>query len=248
MIGRGAEILARERSLTNIPAAPIPDLTWIIDLVYDHPAQAFEVAHAYLAVHFWILNDQVIDGIFDFMATVRCHFGLGASEDSDIVLLRSLSPRNLEYLIAALWRRMGYNTSVTKVTRDGGKDVVALREGPGRSERTLIECRQWDSHIPVSAPREMVGVMADERANMGVIVAPGGFTEGTGSATEYAERIRTVELVDGSQLAGLMTEHYGPRWPVDIDRYIQDGRRIADESELSFPPLLRRSSGEFLAL
>jgi hypothetical protein len=56
------------------PAAPIPDLTWIIDLAFDNPAQAFEVAHGYIAVHFWILPDQVIDGIFDFMATVRCHF------------------------------------------------------------------------------------------------------------------------------------------------------------------------------
>jgi restriction system protein len=123
---------------------------------------------------------------------------------------------------------MGYKTSVTKATRDGGKDVIARREEPGRSETVLIECRQWENHIAVTAPREMIGVMADERANKGVIVAPGGFAEGTGSATEYAARIKTVELIDGPQLAALMTEHYGPRWPVDIDRYIEDGRRIAD--------------------
>ncbi len=70
--------------------------------------------------------------------------------------------------------------------------------------------------------------MSDERANKGVIVAPGGFAEGTGSDTEYAARIKTVELVNGPKLAALMTERCGPRWPVDIDRYIQDGRRIAD--------------------
>jgi restriction system protein len=225
----GREIEGRTgRRRTSYPAAPIPDLTWIIDLVFSHPAQAFEVAHAYLGVHFWILPDQVIDGIFDFMATVRCHFRLDSSDDSDVALLRSLPSRSLEYLVAALWSRIGYETSVTNATRDGGKDVIARREEPGRYETVLIECRQWDSHIPVTAVREMVGVMSDERANKGVVVAPGGFARGTGSATELAARIRTVELVNGPQLAALMTERYGPRWPVDIDRYIEDGRRIAD--------------------
>jgi hypothetical protein len=209
-------------------AAPIPDLTWIIDLVFSHPTQAFEVAHAYLGVHFWILPDQVIDGVFDFMATVRCHFRLDSSEGTDVALLCSLSPRSLEYLTAALWNRMGYKTSVTKAPRDGGKDVIARRGEPGQSETVLIECRQWRKHISVTAPQRMIGVMSDERANKGVIVAPGGFAEGTGSATEYAARIKTVELVNGPKLAALMTKHNGPRWPVDIDCYIQDGRRIAD--------------------
>jgi restriction endonuclease Mrr len=74
----------------------------------------------------------------------------------------------------------------------------------------------------------MIGVMSDERANKGIIVAPGGFSEGPGSAVEYAARIKTVELINGSQLATLMAERYGPEWPVDVDRYIQEGRRIAD--------------------
>jgi len=191
------------RRRTCRPAAPIPDLTWIIDLVYSHPAQAFEVAHAYLDVHFCILPDQVIDGVLDFMATVRCHFKLDSSEDSDVTLLCSLPPRSLEYLVAALWSRMGYKTSVTKATRDGGKDVIARREEPGQSETVLIECRQWDKHIPVTAPRELMGVMSDERANKGIIVAPGGFGKGTGSATEYAVRIKTVELVNGRQVLAM---------------------------------------------
>jgi restriction system protein len=220
VLGQG---LRKER-----PAAPIPDLTWIIDLAFNNPAQAFEVAHAYLAVHFWILPDQVIDGILDFMATVRCHFRLESSDDSGAALLRSLSSRNLEYLVAALWERMGYETTVTKATRDGGKDVIARRKEPGRSEAILIECRQWNKHIPVTTVREMTGVMLDERANKGIIVAPGGFAMGSGSATEYAARVKTVELVNGPQLAALMTEHYGPHWQVDIDRYIERGRRIAD--------------------
>lgn len=215
-------------SRKNSPAAPIPDLTWIIDLAFSNPAQTFEVAHAYLAVHFWILPDQVIDGILDFMATVRSHFRLDSPDDSDAALLRSLSSRSLEYLTAAIWKRMGYQTIVTKATRDGGKDVVARRAEPGRSETVLIECRQWDKNVPVAAVREMVGVMSDERANKGIIVAPSGFARGTGSAAEYAARIKIVELVDGPQLAALMTQYCGPRWPVDIDRYIEDGRRIAE--------------------
>jgi GNAT superfamily N-acetyltransferase len=221
----------RSKTIRNsLLPAPVPDLTWIVDLVFSHPSQAFEVAHAYLEVHGWVLNDQVIDGIFDFMATVRCHFGLDSSADSRLAVLSSIPPRSLEYLVAALWSRMGYQTSVTKKTRDGGKDVIARREEPGRIETTLIECRQWGARIPVGATRELVGVMHVERANKGVIVAPGGFTEGAGSAVEYAASVKTIELVDGPQLETLMTERYGPEWPVTIDRYIQDGRRIADPS------------------
>lgn len=208
-------------------AAPIPDLTWIIDLAFTHPAQAFEVAHAYLGIHFWILPDQVIDGLFDFMATVRCHFGMDASTDTELAILRSVSPRDLEYLVAALWRRMGFETTVTQRTRDGGKDVIARLTETGRSETVLIECRQWRDPVPVTAPREMVGVLFVERANKGLIVAPGGFAEGTGSATAFAEEAKTVELIDGRHLATLMTERYGPDWAQNIDRYIQDGRRIA---------------------
>lgn len=227
MFGRGFNSHTKG-SRTAPPAAPIPDFTWIIDLAFSHPAQAFEVAHSYLGVHFWILPDQVVDGVLDFMATVRCHFKLDSSKDSDVSLLRSLDPRGLEYLTAALWSRMGYKVSVTKATRDGGKDIIAKREEPGQSETVLIECRQWAKRIPVAAPRDMIGVMSYERANKGIIVAPSGFTEGSGSATEYAAGMKTVELINGQKLAMLMTERYGLHWRVDIDRYIQDGRQIAD--------------------
>ena len=219
------------RSPKGRPAAPIPDMTWLIDLAFHHPAQAFEVAHSFLSVHFWVLNDQVIDGIFDFMATVRCHFRLESSDDADALLIRSLSPRDLEYLVAALWGRIGYVTEITKATRDGGKDVIAKRDAPGQQEVVLIECRQWSKKISVKAIREMIGVMQDERANKGVVVAPGGFSQGTGSATEYAARLRTVELVDGARLATIMTERFGPRWPIEIDRHIQAGRRISDSTD-----------------
>jgi restriction system protein len=223
------------RVLHEPSAAPIPDLTWIIDLAFEHPNQAFEVAHAFLGTHFWVLPDQVIDGVFDFMATVRCHFRMSGFQEDEVGLLRSIAPRDLEYLAAALWRRMGYETTVTKRTRDGGKDVVARRSETGRAETVLIECRQWTDHIPVSAPREMVGVLYVERANKGVIVAPGGFAEGAGSASAFADEAKTVELVNGSQLATLMTEHYGPDWPQNLDRYIQNGRTIAGDGPASTP-------------
>jgi restriction system protein len=60
---------------------------------------------------------------------------------------------------------MGYTTSVTQATRDGGKDVIARRQEPGRSETILMECRQWAKPVPAAAVREIVGVMSDQRAN-----------------------------------------------------------------------------------
>ena len=223
-------MLGRKPNSPYFPAAPVPDLTWIVDLAFDHPTQAFDVANAYLDVHFRVLNDQIINGMLDFMATVRCYFMNDASRVADVSLLRSLPPRSLEYLVAALWARLGYDTAVTKVTRDGGKDVIATRQTPGKSETVLIECRQWRERVPVGAPRELYGILGKDRANKGIIVAPGGFTHGSDSAAEFANEVKTVELVDGSQLAALMTESYGPRWPIEIDRYVQAGRRHAENS------------------
>lgn len=220
-------LVAVLRRKSSSSPAPIPDLTWIIDLAFISPARAFEVANAFLTTHFWILNDQVIDGLYDFMETIRCHFGLDGASESHVDSLRSLPPRALEYLVAALWSKLGYETTVTKQSRDGGRDVIARRTTPGQAETVLIECRQWRKRLPVNAPRELHGVMDLERANKGVIVAPGGFARGTGSATEYAVEARTIELIDGPALAQLLTERFGPEWPREMHNYIERQGKIA---------------------
>ena len=40
--------------------------------------------------------------------------------------LRKLKPREFEQLIAELWHGFGYDVDLTKQTRDGGKDIIAI--------------------------------------------------------------------------------------------------------------------------
>ena len=42
--------------------------------------------------------------------------------------LFSLSPRQFEELVAEIWQRFGYLVELTCRTRDGGRDVVAVKQ------------------------------------------------------------------------------------------------------------------------
>jgi HJR/Mrr/RecB family endonuclease len=44
--------------------------------------------------------------------------------------LREIDPLEFERLVMRLWSEMGWNTRVTKASRDGGVDVIAQRDSP----------------------------------------------------------------------------------------------------------------------
>lgn len=198
-------------------ASPVPDLTWLIDLAFMSPARAIEVVNGYLLVHFQVLNDQTIDGLDDFLDTIRAHFHLQTGSVDDVSSLRALDPTSLEMVAAAVWRRLGYDTIVTPRSKDGGKDVVARSLRPGSRGVVYIECKQWAKKVGVVPVRALRGVIAQEQVTSGILVAPGGFTDGTGTATELAAGSAVIELVDGMELSKLLRLTYGPKWVHDLD-------------------------------
>jgi restriction endonuclease Mrr len=81
-----------------------------------------------------------------------------------------LTPRQFEEFVAEPWQRFGYDVELTKRTRDGGHDVVAV----GRlvaSTRFLIECKRFDpsNKVGVSIVRQLHGVKTHERATKGIL-------------------------------------------------------------------------------
>src|SRR5258708_40197380 len=56
--------------------------------------------------------------------------------------LISLTPRQFEELIAEIWSRFGYEVELTARTRDGGRDIIAIRRSVEASYRHLIECKR----------------------------------------------------------------------------------------------------------
>jgi hypothetical protein len=80
------------------------------------------------------------------------------------IQLHDLPPRKFEEFVASVFENHGYHVELTKATRDGGYDIIAIRENPIDQElRMLIECKRYAPNKPVgiSVIRELWGVILD---------------------------------------------------------------------------------------
>lgn len=86
--------------------------------------------------------------------------------------------RAFERLVAELFDGFGYDVELTKRTRDGGKDIIAVKKREV-DVRLLIECRRPDAgkHVPVHFVRELLGVKVHERATKGILATTSYFTK-----------------------------------------------------------------------
>ena len=103
--------------------------------------------------------------------------------------------RKFEELVAEIWFGFGYEVELTKQTRDGGKDIIAVG-GRETSNRYLIECKRPDppTKIDVRPVRELLGVKQDDPATKAILVTTSWFTE---DARQIEERNRwSLELRD----------------------------------------------------
>lgn len=84
--------------------------------------------------------------------------------------LRYIDRRKFEELVAELFAGFGYEVELTQKTRDGGKDIVALK----RREvdvKFIIECKRPNPGKPVgvSAVRELHSVKVTEGATKAIL-------------------------------------------------------------------------------
>ena len=93
--------------------------------------------------------------------------------------------RIFEELVAEIFREFGYSIELTKRTRDGGKDIIALKKRDGLvEEKILIECKHWEDKIDVNPIRNLIGVaISQEELPTGIILAT------TSHFTKDAEKI-----------------------------------------------------------
>jgi len=92
--------------------------------------------------------------------------------------LRTIDRRKFEELVAELFVGFGYQVELTKRTRDGGKDIIAIRRQEVNT-RFLIECKRPDPGTPVrvSAVRDLYGVKVDDGASKAILATTSYFTE-----------------------------------------------------------------------
>jgi hypothetical protein len=98
--------------------------------------------------------------------------------------LFDLAPRQFEELVAELWAKFGWDVELTVPSRDGGRDVIAVKYSPAKA-RYLLECKRWNRKVGVQVVRSFHGVVEDEQATKGLLVTTARFT---GPAQEYLDR------------------------------------------------------------
>ena len=127
---------------------------------------------------------------------VALNFGriISDAKDSPGELLR-LSARQFEELVAEVWKRFGYTVELTSQTRDGGRDIIAIKQTEANL-RFLIECKRYEhrNKVGVGIVRELYGVKVHEGATKAILATTSSFT--AGAKEFFAKHIWELEPRD----------------------------------------------------
>jgi restriction system protein len=208
------------RSAKTNGAVPAWDgIRWVIDLLPNFPRDALDAVYAYVLAHGQLLPDGRLQGLSDATAIIRARF-ISAVPGDAVCALESLSSREFEHVIEQLYEALGYETVLTKATRDGGRDVIAKRTAAGTREKVLIDCKLFKkSTVGAAQVMQLLGVVTKEPACRGVIVTTGHVTAPSRTSDPR------VEVVDRSQLIELLNENFGANWPLRVDRIVNASRQ-----------------------
>lgn len=118
--------------------------------------------------------------------------------------LMEMTPGEFEHLIANLFSRIeGLTTNTTTISRDGGVDVIAYDNRPILGGKVIIQAKRYKNTVGVESVRALYGVMQDEGATKGILVATSSF----GTASREFAKGKPIELIDGNGLLYLLQEN-----------------------------------------
>ena len=107
----------------------------------------------------------------------------------------TLSPREFEELIAAIFKNQGFHVELTPETRDGGVDIIAVEKSIYTGETVhLIECKRWapENKVGFSIVQRMLGAIYQYRANKGAIVTTSSFTSNAREVASQQKNFLTL--------------------------------------------------------
>ncbi|AVD54552.1 hypothetical protein BEH_24640 (plasmid) [Priestia filamentosa] len=122
-------------------------------------------------------------------------------------IMREINPRKFEELVAELFNNKGYQVELTPRTRDGGKDIYAIRKDSIGTTLYVVEAKRYSENnkVGVEIVRGLYGVKSAERANVGVIVTTSSFTQ---DAIEFASPLKyELSLNDYTDLKKWLIEY-----------------------------------------
>jgi restriction system protein len=130
---------------------------------------------------------------------------------------RNFGEHKLEELIREILRAEGYNTSHVKEIgnvrntklkgADGGVDILASKGSLGFEKPTIcVQVKSGKSELSATALRELGGVMAAFKAEFGLLVSWGGFSQTL--IKEGREKYFTIRLWDSANIINSVFSNY----------------------------------------
>lgn len=194
-------------------------MTWILDLLPDWPQQAYDALDAFVRAHTLYLSDDRVWGLCDALSIIR-HKYLLSPNPRDI--LNDISPRDFEFLIAALFRKQNFNVRVTKQSRDGGFDIVCSSSNTPIKQTILVECKHHTGTIGVAPVSRLEGVVSNTGVTSGWVVTSSKFSS---PAVKFANKTGRIQLLDYKSLNLKLNEYFGARWSERLPSLISAEQR-----------------------
>jgi len=118
------------------------------------------------------------------------------------------SPYFFEILVLDLLNAMGYGTSRRDIQHVGGSgdsgiDGIISLDRLGL-EKVYVQAKRWINTVGRPEVQGFYGALAGHRASKGVFITTSKFTR---QATDFAQSLEGLILVDGSRLTALMIEY-----------------------------------------
>jgi restriction system protein len=122
--------------------------------------------------------------------------------------LQNIQPFDLQALVAALLKGMGYFVSwISPPGPDKGIDILAHTDPLGtQNPRIKVQVKRRADAVDVAGLRSFLAVLGDQ--DVGIFVCTGGFTSAAESEARTQEK-RKITLVGLERLFDLWVQHYG---------------------------------------
>ena len=114
-----------------------------------------------------------------------------------------ISGFDFEILMLEAYRRKKYNVEHTKMTRDGGKDIIIKQNDIWGKTISYVQCKNRRGKIGVSCVKEFHSTIVNDKINRGIIVSTSGFTHDAGKYIEKNGLENIVILHNGKDVREL---------------------------------------------
>ena len=119
-----------------------------------------------------------------------------------------ITPRQFEELIAYVFENHGFEVELTKRTRDGGRDIIAIKDELGIPSKYIVECKRYakGNKVGVDVVRQLFGVQMSEGANKSIVATTSYFTKGAIDFVNNTQQTKwLMSLLDHNEIMKLLS-------------------------------------------